>query len=107
MLRLALGAALLLLPVAASAQVFSSDDEARSKVGSCYARYGNAEPDNMYNCMRPALIHLSRGNAVRTTAVGRMDVCYDTYSRSDKGVGAGDRFLGCLESAATMATADY
>ena len=107
MLRLALVAALLLLPVAASAQVFSSDDEARSKVGSCYARYGNAEPDNMYNCMRPALIHLSRGNAVRTTAVGRMDVCYDTYSRSDKGVGAGDRFVGCLESAATMATADY
>ncbi len=107
MLRLALGAALLLLPVAASAQVFSSDDEARSKVGSCYARYGNAEPENMYNCMRPALIHLSRGNAARTSAVGRMDVCYDTYSRSDKGVGAGHRFLGCLESAATMATADY
>ena len=98
-------AALLLLPVAASAQVFSSDDEARSKVGSCYARYGNAEPDNMYNCMRPALIHLSRGNAVRTTAVGRMDVCYDTYSRSDKGVGAGDRFLGCLERAAAPASA--
>ena len=107
MVRLALGAALLLLPVAASAQVFSSDDEAKGKVDSCYSRYGDAEPENMYNCMRPALIHLSRGNAVRTTAVGRMDVCYDTYSRSDKGVGAGDRFLGCLESAATMATADY
>src|SRR3569623_103448 len=104
MVRLALGAALLLLPVAASAQVFSSDGEARSKVGSCYARYGNAEPDNMYNCMRPALIHLSRGNAVRTTAVGRMDVCYDTYSRSDKGKMAGDRFLGCLEDAATTAS---
>jgi hypothetical protein len=107
MLRLALVAALLLLPVAASAQVFSSDDEARSKVGSCYARYGNAEPDNMYNCMRPALIHLSRGNAVRTTAVGRMDACYDTYSRSDKGEVAGDRFLGCLERAAASASAGY
>ncbi len=98
-------AALLLLPVAASAQVFSSDGEAKSKIGSCYARYGNAEPENMYNCMRPALMHLSRGNAVRATAVGRMDGCYDTYSRGDKGEGAGDRFLGCLESAATMAAA--
>ena len=105
MVRLALVAALLLLPVAASAQVFSSDDEARSKVGSCYARYGNAEPDNMYNCMRPALIHLSRGNAVRTTAVGRMDVCYDTYSRSDKREVAGESFLGCLERAAAPASA--
>lgn len=107
MLRLALGAALSLLPIAASAQVFSSDGEARSKIGSCYARYGNAEPENMYNCMRPALIHLSRGNAMRTTAVGRMDACSDSYSRSDKGEGARDRFLGCLESAATVAAAGY
>ena len=107
MLRLALVAALSLLPVAASAQVFSSDDEAKSRIGYCAARFSNAEPENMYNCMRPALIHLSSGNAVRTSAVSRMDVCYDTYSRSDKGEGAGDRFLGCLESAAAMANAGY
>jgi hypothetical protein len=107
MLRLALGAALVLLPVAASAQVFSSDDEAKSRIGFCNARYDNAEPENMYNCMRPALIHLSRGNAMRTTAVSRMDVCYDTYSRSDKGEVAGDRFLGCLERAAASASAGY
>jgi hypothetical protein len=100
-------AALLLLPVAATAQVFSSDDEARSKIGSCDARYGEAEPENLYNCMRPALIHLSDGNAVRTAAVGRMDACYDTYSRGDNGVGAGDRFLGCLERAVESATAGH
>ena len=105
MVRLALGAALLLLPVAASAQVFSSDDEAKSKIGSCDARYGETEPENLFNCMRPALIHLSRGNAVRTTAVGRMDVCYDTYSRSDKREVAGESFLGCLERAAAPASA--
>ncbi len=104
MVRLALGAALL-LPVVASAQVFSSDDEAKSKVGSCFARYGEAEPENMYNCMRPALIHLSRADAVRVAAVGRMDACYDAYSRSGKGEAAGNSFLGCLESAATTATA--
>jgi hypothetical protein len=94
----------LLLPIAASAQVFSSDDEAKSKIGSCYKRHGDAEPENMYNCMRPALIYLSGGNAVRTDAVGRMDVCYDAYSRGDKGKVAGDRFLRCLESAAAVAT---
>jgi hypothetical protein len=105
MLRLALVAALLLLPVAASAQVFSSDDEAKSKIGSCYARHGVADPQNMYNCMRPALIFLSRDSAVRTAAVARMDTCYDTYSRSEKGEVAGDRFLGCLENAAEMANA--
>jgi hypothetical protein len=100
-------ATLLLLPTATSAQVFSSDDEAKSKIGSCYARYGDAEPENMYNCMRPALIHLSRGNAVRTTAVDHMDACYDAYSRSDKGQVAGDRFLRCLESAAATAASGY
>jgi hypothetical protein len=105
MLRLALVAALFLLPVAASAQVFSSDDEAKSKIGSCDARYGETEPENLFNCMRPALIHLSRDNAVRTTAVARMDACYDTYSRSDKREVAGESFLGCLERAAAPASA--
>lgn len=102
MLRLALVAALL-LPAAANAQVFSSDGEAKSKIGSCYARYGDAEPENMYNCMRPALIHLSHGSAMRTTAVDHMDACYDAFGRTDKGQVAGVRFLGCLENAAATA----
>jgi len=99
--------AALLLPGAASAQVFSSDDEAKSKIGSCYARFGDVEPENMYNCMRPALIHLSRGSPVRTTAVNQMDACYDAYGRTDKDQAAGDRFLGCLESVAARATRAY